>query len=246
LPIPDGPGLTINHLFSESAVPNGKAMQRGLVALPGAAVAINVRSGETDWWGGPDRLYEQGSRGGYEPDSFVEIWRTLAAPVVALRNAGLSGPLRHAIENAIELVARCRHDEIGDLTLHSVIATETILNPFNAVGDTSERFSIFAAMLTRTVVPCERLAVYREAKQLYRLRNQTVHQSRRQGKEDERERRKAAFGLFVDCLKAITKWATGVLASDKVCGPEEFKEFYETTIFSAPDMNEKADGGKGV
>ena len=148
-------------------------------------------------------------------------------------NAGLSGLMRDAIDNAIRLMAKCRHPEMGDLTLYSIIATETILNPFNALGDTSERFAIFAASLTEAT-PEKRLEAYRAARSLYRLRSQAVHQSRLHADKDVAEERKQAFKLFLACLKAISAWAARTLAQGRACGPDEFKEFYASTVFSRP------------
>ena len=156
-------------------------------------------------------------------------------PILNLRNADLSGLVRAALDNAINLVSRCRHNEVGDLTLYSVIASETILNPFNALGDTSERFAIFVASLTKAT-PERRLEAYRAAKNLYRLRSLAVHQSRLHGDKDVAEARKQAFTLFLACLKAIAEWAEQALAAGGVCGPDDFKEFYVSSIFSAPAL----------
>jgi hypothetical protein len=122
---------------------------------------------------------------------------------------------------------------MGDLTLYSVIATETILNPFNALGDTGERFAIFAASLTEAT-PEKRLAAYRTARNLYRRRSQAVHQSRLHGDKDAAEARNQAFRLFLACLKAVTEWAKQTLDQGSACGLDEFKEFYASRIFSLP------------
>jgi hypothetical protein len=212
-------------------LPCGQRMQRGLIEVPSVAVAINVRSGEAAWWSTGLRQYETHAGTGYEPDKFHAIWKDVAAPILALRHAGLSGMMRDAIDNAIGLLAKCRHNKMGDLTLYSVIATETILNPFNALGDTSERFALFAAALTETAAE-RRLEAYKVARNLYRLRSLAVHQSRLHGEKDEKEVRKQAFRLFLACLKAITQWATKTLAQGGVCGAEEFKDFYTKQVFS--------------
>lgn len=214
-------------------LPCGDRMQRGLIEIPGVAVAINVRSGEAAWWSTGLRLYETHVGTGYKPDKFHAIWAEVATPILNLRNSGLSGQMRDAIDNAIKLMAKCRHPEMGDLTLYSIIATETILNPFNALGDTSERFAIFAASLTEATQE-RRLEAYRAARSLYRLRSQAVHQSRLHADRDVAETSKQAFKLFLACLKAVTAWAAQMLADGKACGPDEFKELYTKTIFSPP------------
>jgi hypothetical protein len=166
-----------------------------------------------------------------KPDEFTSLWKEIAVPILDLRNAGLSGVMREAIDNAIKLMAKCRHREMSDLTLYSIIATETILNPFNALGDTSERFAIFAASLT-AATPDKRLEAYRAARYLYRLRSQAVHQSRLHADKDVAEAKKEAFKQFLACLKAVTAWAARTLDQGRPCGPDEFKEFYASTIFS--------------
>lgn len=219
----------------ESALPSGQRFQRGLIEIPSVAVAINSRTGQADWWSTRLKMYEK-CQGRYNREQFTSLWNEIAVPILDLRSAGLSGLMRDAIDNAIRLIAKCRHPEMGDLTLYCIIATETILNPFNALGDTSERFAIFAASLTETT-PEKRLDAYRTARNLYRRRSQAVHQSRLHGDKDVAEARKQAFGLFLACLKAVTEWAKQTLAQGRACGPDEFKEFYASTIFSLPDSS---------
>src|SRR5262249_23580981 len=146
------------------------------------------RTGRADWWSTRLQMHEK-CQGRYNPEEFTSLWKEIAVPILDLRNAGLSGLVRDAIDNAIRLMAKCRHPEMGDLTLYSIIATETILNPFNALGDTSERFAIFAASLTEAT-PEKRLEAYRAARNLYRLRSQAVHQSRLHADKDVAEARK--------------------------------------------------------
>jgi hypothetical protein len=210
-------------------------MQGGLIEIPSVAVAINTRSGQADWWSTNSQLYETQQGTGYKPDKFLSSWAEVAAPILKLRSVGLSGVLREAIDNAVSLVAKCRHNEMGDLTLYSIIATETILNPFNAFGESGERFAVFAASLTESTAG-KRLEVYKAARSRYRRRNQAVHQSRLHHEADAAASRTIAFKLFIACLKAITKWATQMLAQGKSCGPDEFKELYESRLFS-PDAS---------
>jgi hypothetical protein len=119
---------------------------------------------------------------------------------------------------------------MGDLTLNSIVATETILNPFNTLGDTSERFAIFVAALSEATSE-ERIEVYNVAKRLYRVRSRAVHQSRLHDKRDVYENRKQAFALFLKCLKYVTQWAMGTLAAGKACDIGEFKDLYLRSIF---------------
>jgi hypothetical protein len=216
----------------ECTLPSGQRFQRGLIEMPSVAVAINRRTGQADWWTTRLQLYEK-CQGRYNPEEFTSLWKEIAVPILDLRNAGLSGQMREAIDNAIRLMAKCRHPEMGDLTLYSIIATETILNPFNALGDTSERFAMFAASLTEAT-PGKRMEAYRAARNLYRLRSQAVHQSRLHAEKDVAEARKEALKLFLACLKGVTAWAAQTLAAGKACGPDEFKDFYTSTIFSPP------------
>lgn len=219
----------------ECTLPSGQRFQRGLIEVPSVAVAINRRTGQADWWTTRLRTHEK-CQGRYKPEEFTSLWKEIAIPILDLRNAGLSGLMREAIDNAIRLMAKCRHPEMGDLTLYSIIATETILNPFNALGDTSERFAIFAASLTEAT-PEKRLEAYRAARSLYRLRSQAVHQSRFHADKDVAEERKQAFKLFLACLNSVVAWAAQTLAQGRACGPDEFKEFYASKIFSLPDSS---------
>ena len=212
-------------------LPTGERMQSGMIEIPSVAVAINVNSGQADWWGTEVKIYETEHGIGYNPDKFMVIWSEIALPLFRLRGAGLSGKLRVALDNAIRFVARCRHDAMGDLTLHSVIATETILNPFNARGDAVERFAIFAAALTGHTLQ-ERLETYNRARHLYNLRNSVVHQSALHGGKAAKDSPKQAFGLFLACLKAIVAWAGNNLEHGKQCDEEAFKGFFTRKVLS--------------
>lgn len=124
-----------------STLPDGKWMDDGLIAVPAVAVALDKSNGNCGWWGTGINLYENQVGEGYDPKKFQQVWRTFAQPLLELRE--LSGPnkFRFAVDNAIRLVSRCRHEEFGDATVSAVIATETILNPFNPTGDIKERFA---------------------------------------------------------------------------------------------------------
>jgi hypothetical protein len=226
-------GLLETRVISpgHDCLPNGKPMQRGMIEIPPVAVAINVNSGQADWWGMDARNYETQEGIGYDPDKLMEIWNQIATPLLRLRGAGLSDRIRVALDNAIRFVARCRHAAMGDLTLHSVIATETILNPFNARGDTLERFAIFAAALTGRTLE-KRLETYYTARQLYNLRNTVVHQSALHVGKAANDSRKKAFGLFLACLKSIVAWAATKLANGGKCGEAEFRELFTQTVLS--------------
>ena len=212
-------------------VPTGKIMPDGFIEIPGVAVAINMKSGQADWWGTGLRHYETNKGTGYEPDKFMKSWEEIAVPILNLRRAGLvaSEAPRAAIENAIRFVARCRHYAMGDLTLNSVIATETILNPFNERGTPVEKLAIFAAGLIGGTEE-ERKTTYRAAKELYDLRNLAVHQSDMHGPKAAKESGQRAFRLFLGCLKAIIEWAKTTIANGKSCSRDEFREFYLRTI----------------
>ena len=229
-------GIITRIISSDHArLPDGERMQEGFIEIPTVAVGINSRTGQAEWWQTRFQLYETQHGTGYEPEIFQKIWQEIAVPILQVRAAGLSGMVREAIDNAIQLVAKCRHAEMGDLTLNSVIATETILNPSNALGDTSERFALFAAALTETTAE-KRLEAYKRARNLYRLRSRAVHQSRLHRDRDAAEARKQAFGLFLACLKAITTWVASMLAVGKTCGPEESKQLYMNSIFSPASL----------
>lgn len=212
-------------------LPSGERMQPGLIEIPPVAVAIDVNTGEADWWGTEVKLYETQYGTGYDPEKFKAIWNEIALPLLRLRGAGLSEKLRVALDNAIRFVARCRHDARGDLTLHSVIATETILNPFNARGDAVERFAIFAAALTGRTLE-ERLETYNTARRLYNLRNSVVHQSALHRGKDAKDTPKQAFRLFLACLKEIVAWAGTNLAQGRKCEDAEFRVFFARRVLS--------------
>jgi hypothetical protein len=133
-----------------------------------------------------------------------------------------------AVRKAIRLVAKCRHHATGDLTLNSVIATETILNPFKKMG-TSEGFGMIAATLTGTSVE-NRIEIYKTARGLYHLRNLAVHQSHYDDDKTARDSHRRAFGLFRGCLKAILQWVKASTDQGKTCDKEAFDDFYVRTI----------------
>lgn len=216
-------------------LPSGEWMPEGLIEIPPVAVAINARTGEADWWTSSVEAYETIFGEPYDANEFELLWKRIVVPILNARNAGLSGTLRDAIDSAIKLVGKCRHRQMADLTLHCVIATETILNPFNVRGDTGERFAIFCAGLTANRPP-QRVEAYRRAKKLYRLRSGAVHQSRR---HNEREIPKQAFQLFLACLNAVVSWASSRLTEGNVCTSDDFNEFYVQTVFATKE-NEAA------
>ncbi len=149
-------------------------------------------------------------------------------PVIQLRDAGLAGRVRDSIDNAIRVVAKCRHSQFGDLALNAIIATETILNPFNSAGDIAERFSLLAAALTESDAG-RRREKYTLAKALYRERCHAVHRSRMDGEVEDS--RKQAFTLFVDCLLAILRWASARIKSGEAINKEAFEQMYLHSIF---------------
>jgi hypothetical protein len=130
---------------------------------------------------------------------------------------------------------------MGNLTLNSVIAAETILNPFNTRGDAIERFAILAAALTGATLE-ERLETYSSARELYNLRNLVVHQSVLHGEKASKDFRKRAFRLFLACLKALAGWAESTLAQGKKCDQEEFKDFYTRKVLSPVDPPNRQPG----
>jgi len=214
--------------LGQCRLPTGEWMQDGVIEVPNVAVAILAGTGYANLWEIPQEVYETQYGTGYKPDDFIAIWKDTAAPLLAIRHA-LSGDMGDAIRNSISLVAKCRHNVMGDLVLNSVIATETLLNPFNKMG-TSEGFAVFAAKLTGTDLE-ERLTTYQKAKRLYNLRNLAVHQSRISD-ERTKENGKVAFALFISCFKAIVKWVCTISDSGGQCGEAEFKHFYLRTILS--------------
>lgn len=210
-------------------LPMGEWMQDGLIEVPNCAVGIVAKTGYASLWGIPQVVYETQYGIGYKPEEFMAVWNDIAAPLLTIRHT-LSGEVGDAIRNALSLVAKCRHSIMGDLVLNSVIATETILNPFSKMG-TSEGFAVFAAKLTGTNVE-DRLKTYKDAKRLYNLRNLTVHRS--QMNEDRRasETNKAAFALFRSCFKGIVQWVSSVVNKGGKCDDAEFRDFYLRTILS--------------
>jgi hypothetical protein len=213
-----------------STMPDGTTMLPGFVAVPGVAVAINVRTGEADWWSARTSIFETEQGKGYDPGRFMDIWNDIAVPVASVRNMGLSGKVREAIDSALQLVARCRHSEMGSLPLHAVIATETILNPFNMTSDIAERFALFSAALTETSAE-KRRETYRIAKQLYQQRCHAVHRSRFKEKDNAADDGKEAFKLFLKCLKAIIGWASDRLSKNEQCNQSAFAELYLNAVF---------------
>jgi hypothetical protein len=212
---------------SHSRLPTGDQMQCGLISIPDVAVAIVAKTGDAAIWGTGQETYETRHGLGYDPNTFMTIWNDTAKPVLDLGGA-LSGAVGDAVRNAIRLVAKCRHHATGDLTLNSVIATETILNPFRKMG-TSEGFGMFAAALTGATVE-SRVEVYKAARSLYNLRNLAVHQSQHHDDKTTRDSHKRAFDLFRACLKGILQWVKAATDQGRRCEKEEFDDFYLRTI----------------
>jgi len=216
----------------ESVMPDGTRMVSGLIEIPSVAIAINVRTGEADWWVTGTTAYETESGEAYDPTRFMTYWNDIALPVEHLRTLGLSGKIREALDNAIQIVTKCRHAEMGNLMVYSIIATEAILNPFNVVNDISERFALFSAALTETTAN-ERRETYRTAKHLYQYRCHAVHRGRWGSDTGTvREDSKIAFQLFLRCLKAIGMWATERLSRHEPCNQSAFAELYINSLFA--------------
>lgn len=207
-------------------------MSDGLLRVPPCSVAINRRSGQADWWATFLPQYESRQGRGYDPDAFRSVWNRFASPILALRDKGFSGKLDLAIDNAIRMVARCRHFEFGDLAVNAVIATETVLNPFNAGGDISERFAILVASLTESTSEGRR-AKYQLAKSLYRRRCHAVHRSKFNGDEidAEKQARSDALELFVGCLLAVVQWADHRVETREPINGDAFHSMYLDSVF---------------
>jgi hypothetical protein len=114
-----------------------------------------------------------------------------------------------------------------------VIATETILNPFNTLGELIERFGLLSAALTESS-PENRRAAYHKAKRLYRIRCLAVHRAQKEAEKDMETVRREALDLFFGCMNAVIRWANEILAEGRVCDREAFEEFYLRSIFSTP------------
>lgn len=207
-------------------------MGDGLIRVPPCSVAINRRSGQADWWTTALPQYESRGGKGYDPDLFSSVWTRLASPILALRDKGFSGKVDLAIDNAIRMVARCRHFEFGDLAVNAIIATETVLNPFNAGGDISERFAILAASLTESTSEGRRTK-YQLAKSLYRRRCHAVHRSQFNGDEvdAEKQARSDALELFVGCLLAVVRWADHRVDAREPISGDAFQSMYLDSVF---------------
>lgn len=224
--------LELRVIGPESVMPDGSRMASGLIEIPPVAVAVNVRTGQADWWGTRTSAYETETGQGYDPSRFMTLWNEIAVPVAKLRTLGLSGKVREAIDSAVQVVAKCRHSETGNLMVYSTIATETILNPFNMLGDITERFALFSAALTENSA-AKRREVYKLAKRLYQQRCHAVHRSRFDGDSDDaKEDSKIAFELFLRCLKVIGEWATDRLSQNEPCNQSAFGELYLNSVFA--------------
>ena len=116
--------------------------------------------------------------------------------------------------------------------IYPIIATETILNPFNDKGDITERFAIFSAALTETGA-IERRETYTTAKRLYGLRCQAVHRSQfSPGPDTMGEDTNIALQLFLRCLKAIVAWASVRLEKQEPCDGKSFADLYRNSVFA--------------
>ncbi len=210
--------------------PDGTGLlEDGFTRIPHVCLAINKRTGQADWWNTSLTQYETPVGDGYDPDAFVDTWQKTVGPLIEANEAGFGGKLRQAIDSAIALVARCRHAEFGDATLHAVIATETILNPFGTSGDIAERFALLAAALTQSD-PTGRQERYTLAKALYKERCHAVHRSRMHGSVENASH--AAVEVFTECLGAILRWAIRCTKEGKRIDQDAFEELYVDSIFN--------------
>lgn len=207
-------------------------MPLGLIEIPDCALAINRRTGECDWWQDvrPFKVYEASWDGvEHDPERFQLVWNNHIKPILKLHDNGLIGPVRKSVDSAVELVGSSRHAHFGKLLLNCVIATETILNPFNTLGELSERFALLSAALVASN-PEARKLTYDLAKKLYRLRCHAVHRS--QNDNEDRTLEGKALELFLGCLGSVVRWADESLLAGRACGKEAFDDFYVRSIFS--------------
>lgn len=208
-------------------------MTQGLIEIPDGAVAVNRRTGQCDWWQNvrPFSVYETWDGNEHDAARFQLAWHEHVEPILKLHDDGLSGRVREAIDNAVRLVAACRYPQFVEPLLNCVIATETILNPFNTLEQLSERFALFSAALCASN-PIAKRTAYRQSKKLYRLRCHAVHRSHMDDQEDMKSLRQEALGLFLTCLRSIVKWADETLGAGGSCDQKAFDDFYLRSIFS--------------
>lgn len=241
------PLLTICQIFVELeqgllfrpawvTMPDGKTrMRHGLIEIPNGAMAINKFTGHAELWRTEHESFESRDTQRYDVEKFINAWEKIAQPILNLKNVGLFGRLREAIDNALKLVATSRFYKLdmSNLFLNSVIATETVLNPFNVVGETAERFALMVAALTEKSSE-NRKNTYNIAKQLYRYRCHAVHRAKFDSDNDTvkiKEEQKTAFLLFLDCLSVIVQWASKRLANEQLCDKEAFEELFLDSLF---------------
>jgi hypothetical protein len=139
---------------------------------------------------------------------------------------------RETLNNGMRLVARAWHPSAGDLMLHAIIATETLLC---AKQDTEikHRFSLLVALITAHDSTNRREA-YQRAKALYNYRCGVVHRGQAPNAtnpKDQEADTTFAVSVYFASLRHVISWINARVAKGLSLGDSAFEEFHLDSVF---------------
>lgn len=167
---------------------------------------------------------------------FLTYWRASAGLLLRLRQSHETIALKIAqtIERALRLVGKCKYarvHQLNDVVLTSVIATETLLNPFDVRGGGGrEWFALFSSALASRREG-QRGKWYKLAVEMYGYRNYAAHQAC-----SVDEGRATTFGaqqavrLLHLCLMSIHEWIGTRLTEGKPVDRSAFCDLYQECV----------------
>jgi hypothetical protein len=200
-----------------------------LVALPNVAIGLNTATGASAVWHRPFPLFEEFHSGNYDPAAFTRLWSEIASPFLQARERGIPPKLMAVFERCVRFVSECRHRPHDEVALHSVIATESLLSPFQQPENIAERFRAFGAALIAGDGP-GRIEAYTRLGKLYSYRSKLVHAAGHNAELEEGEAQ-FAFDTFLTCLREVSAWAARQAEAGASCDAESFKTFFLERLF---------------
>jgi len=215
--------------MSDPLIDTSQLRHESRVAIPPATLALNTGNGDVAFWGRSTPAFELLHGADYDPVELVELWNKIARPLLELRRKGLPMRLSAVIEKAVGFVADARQEGAREIALHSVIATEALLSPFDQPDSIAERFrALGAALIGKT--GSERVEVYGKLQRLYSFRSKLVHQAGR-GADLSDDDAQFALADFLTCLGEEARWAGERLDMELECDKGSFEAFYLSRVF---------------
>ncbi|MCB9855378.1 MAG: hypothetical protein H6818_06780 [Phycisphaerales bacterium] len=192
-------------------------------------VRLDITTGD---WGHQDPI---------DPELLRQNWCIAGGLPLALLSDSLdkasqiSPKFSHSINKAIRLVAKCKyslHHQLNDVILFSVIATETILDPFDLSREgLSERFALFGSALAVRKTQGDRQAWYDKAKELYRYRSSGGHMAHlfEYGKDVNVSCRDSVLFFFL-CLMGLYEWTKERFKAGDKIDKDSFTQLYRDCV----------------